>query len=189
MVFLSKLFTIFLLSLSLTSFALVQQRSRQIRTFTSIYALSPDQRSQLDEMKAKYDKLSNVVSEEADSEKKSLQQIVDKYSTYNEINLMMSKIRSIYLVERSEPRKERQLKSFMQLYKGKLELEEILKASMGAGSSSEVPATLEMAEVEKFDAELEVLEQKLKSVELKVSPGKSTREARFEPLQPPMLNK
>jgi triacylglycerol esterase/lipase EstA (alpha/beta hydrolase family) len=132
----------------------------------------------LEDMKAKYDRLSNVVSEEADAEKAPMEDVVEKYGTLKEINLMMEKLRTMYIVEQSESRKERQLQSFMQLYKGKMEIEELIKSKLGAASNPS-PVSPELAEVEKINAELAQLGAKLSEVEMKVKPGSSTREARF----------
>jgi hypothetical protein len=148
------------------------------RTSVAVRALDDAHVQTLEDMKAKYDRLSNVVSEEADAEKAPMQDVVEKYNTLKEINLMMAKLRTMYIVEQSETRKGRQLKSFMQLYKGKMEIEELIKSKLGA-ESTPTPMSAELAEVERINEELAALNQKLSEVEMKVKPGISTREARF----------
>ena len=139
-------------------------------------ALEENLITKLDDMKLKYD-----ATEDA-SEKAKLEDIVVKYNTYKEIKLMMGKLRKMWRTEASERRQVRQLNSFISLYKGSLEIEESLKEKLGLTSQKEV--TLEgLAEVEKWDAEIAQLENKLKEIEIKIPVGMSTREERFGPLR------
>lgn len=136
--------------------------------------------STLEEMKNKYNRLVNVVSSEAEEEAAKLKETVEKYSTYLEVKKLMVKIKAMYKNEASERRKEKQLKSFLDLYKGKAQLEEILKDKLGLPSNKDaniVPPS--MQDFQKIDAEVIALEEKLKGVALVIPEGKSTREARF----------
>ena len=136
----------------------------------------------LEEMKSKYERLINVVSPEAEEEAAKLKETVDKYSTYVEIKKLMSKLKSMHKNEASERRKEKQLKSFIDLYKGKLQLEEILKEKLGLQNKKGDVVVQDnlLLEFQKIDSEVADLEQKLKGVELVLPQGKSTREERFQ---------
>lgn len=136
----------------------------------------------LEEMKSKYDRLINVVSPEAEEEAAKLKETVDKYSTYVEIKKLMSKLKSMHKNEASERRKEKQLKSFIDLYKGKLQLEEILKEKLGLQNKKGDVVVQDnlLLEFQKIDSEVADLEQKLKGVELVLPQGMSTREQRFQ---------
>ena len=134
----------------------------------------------LEEMKNKYNRLVNVVSPEAEEEVAKLKETVDKYTTYLEIKKLLSKLKSMHKNEASERRKEKQLKSFIDLYKGKLQLEEILKEKLGLQFKKEDVQDNLLLEFQKADSEVAELEQKLKGVELVLPQGKSTREERFQ---------
>ena len=133
----------------------------------------------LDEMRNKYNRLQNVVSEDAEKERAELQQTVEKYKTYVDIKIMMGKVRMMWKSEASEARKDRQLKSFLQLYSGKLELEEILKAKLGLPHSKEIPKLPFVEEISKFNKDIAALEKKLEEVKIVIPEGMSTRDERF----------
>ena len=59
-----------------------------------------------------------------------MEETVKKYSTYLEVTKLMFKIKSMYMYEASETRKAKQVKSVMDLYKGKMQLEELLQVSI-----------------------------------------------------------
>lgn len=145
----------------------------------SLRSLDVDTIQKLDEMRGKFDRLSLVVSPESDSEKSLIQDVVEKYATYREIKAMMTKLRSIWRSEASERRRGKQLKSFTELYKGKLEIEEVIKEKLGLPSRKEIDEIKELGDVQKWDAEIAALEKKLSEVEMVIPEGKSTRLERF----------
>ena len=132
----------------------------------------------LDEMKAKFDRLSAVESPDAEAEREKLKDTVEKYATFKEVKLMMTKLRNMWKGEASDRRKARILKNFVDLYKGRLEIEEILKKNLGLPSSKETQIE-GLDEISKLDAEIEGLQNKLKSVEMVIPAGMSTIEERF----------
>ena len=149
------------------------------RQMTPLAALDNEVITKLETMKAKYDSLASVDSAEAVAEKAELEDVVQKYSTYKEIKLMMGKLRTMWRTEESERRRTRQLNSFVSLAKGKNEIEGILKEKLGYGPAN---ANIEVAgysTVQKLDAEILELEKKLSEVEIKLPEGMSTREERF----------
>lgn len=150
------------------------------RYSSTLYALDDTIISRLDEMKNKYDRLTNVDSTESDTEAAKLKETVEKYQTYIEIKKLMSKLKTMYKDEASESRKARQLKSFVDLYRGKLQLEEILKEKLGLPykKTNEIVAD-GLTELEKIDSEIKSLEEALKNVEMVLPTGMSTREERF----------
>lgn len=135
--------------------------------------------SKLDEMKTKYDRLAAVVSPEAEAERASLADVVEKYSTYKEIKSMMGKLRMMWKSEASERRREKQLNSFIKLNEGKIELEEILKQKLGIPSLKMITKDKALEDLARYDAEIAELEKKVDSVSVKMTPGSSTREQRF----------
>jgi hypothetical protein len=135
--------------------------------------------SKLDEMKTKYDRLAALVSPEAETERASLADVVEKYSTYKEIKSMMGKLRVMWKSEASDRRRDKQLKSFIRLYEGKIELEEILKQKLGIPSLKMVTKDKALEDLARYDAEIAELEKKVDSVSVKMTPGSSTREQRF----------
>lgn len=134
----------------------------------------------LEEMKNKYNRLINVVSPEAEEEIAKIKETVEKYSTYLEVKKLMTKLRSMYKNEASERRKEKQLKSFIDLYKGKLQIEEILKEKLGLEAKKGEIIPDDLVEFQKLEAEIAALEGKLQVTELVLPEGKSTRDARFK---------
>eukprot|EP01041_Mallomonas_annulata_P010078 gene10078-21003_t len=144
-------------------------------------ALNNDVIQKLDSLKAKYDDLLTQTTPEAEEEKSLIEDTVQKYSTYKEIKLMMGKLRKMWRSEESERRQTRQLNSFISLYKGRIEIEETLKEKLGLPSNKKAAESLEgLAEVLKWDAEISALEKKVEAIEIKVTPGMSTREERFD---------
>jgi len=141
-------------------------------------ALESDVVSVLEDLRAKYVRLSNVVSPEAEQEAEKLKEVADKYGLYIEVKKMMTKLRSLYVNEASDKRKAKQLKSFIDLYKGKLEIEQLLREK--AGFSSQTSVTPDgLAELEALNKQVEELESKLEEATIKIPEGKSTRLERF----------
>jgi len=137
--------------------------------------------AKLEDMRAQYDRLSNVVSPEAEAEVKSLEDVVEKYRTLKEIKIMLGKLRTMWRSEASERRRAKQLKSFLQLYKGRVEIEELIAEKLKIKVEKK-EALDGLEEVERLDTEIASLEAALKSQEIKLPDGMSTREARFGPL-------
>lgn len=133
----------------------------------------------LTEMKGKYDRLKNVVSPEAENEAANMKETVEKFDTYSSVKTMLVKLRMLYLNEASEQRKAKQLKSFIQLYEGQLELEEVLKEKLGLPHKKGKIVPPEVVEMRKYEEEVDKLEKKLKEVEVKLPQGMSTIDARF----------
>lgn len=149
------------------------------RTF-AVHAFDPKVAEQLNEMKARYTRLVNVVSPESEAEAAKLKDVVEKYSTYLEVKRIMEKLRVMYQSENSESRKAKQLKSFMELFAGKVELEELIKEKLGLPANKSLPSIPpEIAKVQQFDAEIQQLKEKLKREEVKIPKGLSTGEARY----------
>ena len=123
---------------------------------------------QLEEIQARYKRLSNVVSTETEAEAEKLKDVVEKYETYVALKKMMIKFRSLYKNEVSPPRKEKQLNIFVNLYRGKLELEQMLRAKVGTTSKFTVPKTQELAEFEAISKQITELEKRLAAVEVKI---------------------
>jgi len=133
----------------------------------------------LEEMRAKYDRLKNVVSDEAEKERAELAVTVEKYKTYVDVKILMGKIRMMWKSEASPTRKDRQLNSFVQLYSGKLELDEISKEKLGLPFNKNIPKIPEIESIRAVDQELAVLKGKLEEVKMVIAPGMSTRDERF----------
>ena len=74
-----------------STFAFTQFRSSSTRAngFSLKMALDENAISKLDEIRFKYDRLSNVVSSEADAERAKISDIAEKYATYREIKALM----------------------------------------------------------------------------------------------------
>ena len=133
--------------------------------------------SSLEEMQMKYDRLSAVVSPEAEAEMSGMTDMVEKYKTLKEIKVMLNKLKSMWKTEASERRRNKQLNSFMKLYQGRVEIEQIIADKMGVSFIDDNVETL--TEVQKYDAEIASLEEKLAKEEISIPSGMSTREARF----------
>mmetsp|Transcript_17262 Transcript_17262/g.15572 ORF Transcript_17262/g.15572 Transcript_17262/m.15572 type:complete len:178 (-) Transcript_17262:106-639(-) len=144
-----------------------------------LYSLPPEAIVKLDEYKGKYDRLINVDSPEADSERAQLEDIVTKYNTYREVKLMMNKLKGMVKSEASDRRKERQFKSFLDLFRGKIELEEVLKEKLGLPFTKTPKAVEELNKLNQLNAEINSLKEKLESKSVKLAPGSSTRDARI----------
>jgi hypothetical protein len=145
----------------------------------SLKGLDIDTIQKLDEMRGKFDRLSLVVSPDSEAEKSLISDVVEKYVTYREINAMLTKLRTIWRSEASERRRGKQLKSFTELYKGKMEIEEVIKEKLGLPSRKEIDEIAELLVVQKWDAEIAALEAKLVEVAMVIPEGKSTRLERF----------
>jgi hypothetical protein len=172
---------LFSLVLALVTLAAVQSfvKVAPVNRALSLKSLDVDTIQKLDEMRGKFDRLSLVVSPESDTEKSLIQDVVEKYATYREIKAMMTKLRSIWRSEASERRRAKQLKSFTELYKGKLEIEEIIKEKLGLPSRKEIDEIKELGDVQKWDTEIAALEKKLSEVAMVIPEGMSTRLERF----------
>ena len=153
--------------------------NRLIKTSNLKMSLDESTIMKLDEIKNKYERLSNVVSPESDAEKAKISDVVELYSTYREIKQMMIKIRSMWRTEASENRREKQFKSFVGLYEGKTELEESLKEKLGLPFQKSVQKSKSLENISKIESEINSLENKLSEVSLKLPSGMSTREERF----------
>lgn len=166
--------------LVLTVNALVHTTSRlnnRINSRITLNALGSDVTEVLNEIKSKYSRISNVVSPESEAEASKLKETVDKYDAYLEVKKMMTKLRSMYVNEASDKRKQKQLKSFIELYKGKVELEEILRIKAGFPAK---PSVVEgLPELEALTNEIQMLEKKLEEVKVRIPEGQSTRLERF----------
>ena len=150
-----------------------------LRTVSKLYSLDSSALAKLEEVSEKYARLSNVDSPEADAEKASIQELTEKYNTYKEVKNLMSKLRVMWRSEASESRKERQLKSFTDLYKGKLELEEVIKAKLGLPISEEVQPIQELGALEAATTRVSELKATLEKVTFNIPKGMSTRDERF----------
>ena len=146
---------------------------------TAVYSLDDDTIQKLEDMKNKYNRLSNVVSPEADAEKASLEEIVTKYKLYKEVKSMLSKLKLMWQKEISERRRDKQVKSFSKLYQGKLEIEELLKQKLGLPSSKASISIPELKKLEQIDSEILFLQTKIDSSKFTLPAGKSTREERY----------
>jgi len=165
---------------SVRSFVSRGQCAQKRIVVSSLNALDADTIGRLDELKEKFTRLSNVVSDESDAEKAKISDVVEKYDTYKEVKTMMGKLRLMWRAEASDRRKAKQLKSFTDLYNGKLEMEEVLKEKLGLPYNKESVSTVkELATVADFDAKIAKLTKDLESVEMVIPSGMSTRDERF----------
>ena len=144
----------------------------------SLSALNSEAIAKLEDIQEKFKRLSNVDSPEANEESAKLKETAEKYATYVEVKKMMTKLRLMYINEVSDRRKAKQLKSFVKLYKGNMEVEDILKSKLGI-PHDKAAAAEGVAEIERWDAEIARLENQLNQVEIKLPAGTSTREERF----------
>ena len=149
------------------------------RSVSKLYSLDSSTLAKLEEVSEKFARLSNVDSPEADAEKANIQELAEKYNTYKEVKTLMGKLRVMWRSEASESRKARQLKSFTDLYKGKLELEEIIKGKLGLPTSDAVQPIQELADLEAASAKVAELEATLEKVTYNIPKGMSTRDERF----------
>ena len=108
----------------------------------------------LEEIRAKYDRLEAVVSDEAEKEREQQADVAEKYATYREIKSMMTKLRSMWRTEASERRRSKQLKSFTGLFEGKLELEELLKEKLGLPFQKDIKKSAAYENVLRMEAEV-----------------------------------
>lgn len=157
-------------SVSSFSFAPSRNLAPSFRS-TRIHCLSSEEIQKLDEMKSRFS-LATVEGEEA----AKMGDLMEKYETLKEIKNMMKKLRSMWVNEASEKRKERQLKSFVDLYQGKLDLEAIIKEKLGMPSAKK---SVDMSEIEKWDKEISTLKAKLESATVVVPSGSRSIDERF----------
>jgi len=160
--------------------AFVPSRMAMRSSSSSVLSMSLDAGTlnRLEYMREQYDRLSNVVSSEAEAEMNGMENVVEKYRTLKEIKIMLGKLRSMWRSEASERRRAKQLKSFLQLYKGRVEIEEIIAEKLGVSIEKGAPVA-GLVEVEALDSEIASLEAALKKQEIKMPEGMSTRKARF----------
>jgi len=152
------------------------------RSVSNVKALPNDVIQKLDDILDKYNRLNNVVSEDADKEKASIQPIAEKYSAYKDVAKLMTRLKRMIKSEASETRKAKQLKNFLALLNGKQEIEEVLKEKLGLPYNKGSSSVPELEAYLKAEAEIAALEKKLQSVEYNVPQGYlSTREERFGP--------
>jgi hypothetical protein len=147
-------------------------------TAIALNALDPRAVEILEGMKEKYNQLNNLASPETETEAKTLKTIVNKYNTYLEVKKMMIKLRILYKNEASDQRKAKQLKSFIGLMKGKLEIEAVLTQQVGLPVKPPT-APIELGLVNRLKNEVKLLEEKYENIKIKLPPGQSTGEARF----------
>ena len=164
---------------SVSAFAPSRFASSGVRSVSQLWSLDSSSLARLEEMSEKYERLSNVDSPEADAEKAGIQELAEKYNTYKEVKTLMGKLRVMWRSEASESRKARQLKSFTDLYKGKLELEEIIKSKLGLPTSDVVEPIKELTALEAATAKVSELESTLEKVTYNIPKGMSTRDERF----------
>lgn len=168
------------LTFVLSANAFVPQTRTGSRVASSLRAFDGSTLSKLENIEEKYMRLANVDSSEADAERDSLKEIAEKYGTYKEVKTLMGKLRMMWRSEASESRKDRQLKSFTDLYKGQLELEELLKEKLGLPFDKEVDVSIpELEAVLAAQAKVSELENKLETVTYHIPAGMSTRDERF----------
>jgi hypothetical protein len=175
---LNIVFLFFLVLMTVSCSAFLSAVRRVQPSFLSM-SLDSAAVEKLDDIKGKYDRLAAVVSPEAEAERAQLADVAEKYSTYKEIKQMMGKLRLMWKSEASERRREKQLSSFVKLYEGKIELEELLKQKLGLPFQKTLSKDKALEELTRIDAEIAELEKKVEIVSVKVAPGGSTREQRF----------
>eukprot|EP01039_Chlorochromonas_danica_P006225 gene6226-6863_t len=151
------------------------------RMMKPCYALDPKIKATLEEMKEKYDHHQLNHHHHADGgnhdvENNHQKEVVEKYNTYLEVQKILIKLRIMLQYEASQQRKAKQLKNFIDLYKGKLEIENVLCEKLGyPPSNTQVPP--ELQEYYRREEEVRTLQSKLEKVEIKLAPGKSSIEA------------
>ena len=143
-----------------------------------LHSLPADIVSKLDDLVASNKALSNNNELAATVDSKTAD-IIEKYNTYKEIKKMMIKLRLMWTNEASERRKAKQLKSFVELYKGRLDIEEIIKEKLGYTINKANNKIPELELVSKWDSEIAKLQVKLKEVEIQMPTGMSTKDERF----------
>lgn len=146
---------------------------------TGLKSLSKDVLDKLEDIRTKYDLLENLDSPDADQERAQLEEVAQKYKSYREVRVMLSKLKQMLKTEMSENRKEKQLNSFISLYKGKIELEEVLKEKLGLPFSKDPAPLKSLIELEVIDKEISTLKSKLQGTSISIPAGKSTRAERF----------
>lgn len=173
------LIVVLVCSLVALSVAFVPQARMSSRNSGALRAFDGSTLAKLEEIHEKYSRLANVDSADADAERDSLAEIAEKYGTYKEVKTLMGKLRMMWRSEASESRKSRQLKSFVDLYKGQLELEELLKEKLGLPFTKEIVPISELEGVTAAEAKVAELEKELERVTYKIPVGMSTRDERF----------
>lgn len=149
--------------------------------FTSkltVRAFTPEQTAKLEDTRERYEKLSSSIGSENEAEAAKLKDLAESYNSYLEAGKILRKIRTMYKNEPGEARKARQLKSFMELYAGRVELEQAIKEKMGL-PVAKVAIPAEISEIKKWDATVAELQKKYQEASFKVPTGMSTIEARF----------
>ena len=168
--------TLLLLALCCTVDALIARSAH--RGVKPLYSLPADVISKLDDLVANNKAMSSNNDLAATVDSKTAD-IIEKYNTYKEIKKMMVKLRLMWTNEASERRKAKQLKSFVELYKGRVDIEEIIKEKLGYTVNKANNKIPELEMVSKWDSEIAKLQSKLKDVEIQMPTGMSTRDERF----------
>lgn len=172
-------FVVLACSLIVFSVAFAPQTRVSSRSGVALKAFDGSTIAKLEDIQEKYTRLANLDSADADAERDSLTEIAEKYGTYKEVKTLMGKLRMMWRSEASESRKSRQLKSFTDLYKGQLELEELLKEKLGLPFTKEFVHIPELDAVTTAEAKVAELEGELERVTYRIPEGMSTRDERF----------
>jgi hypothetical protein len=157
----SVLFVIVLIFLAQSVQAYFARSHRWLRTGTSIKALEASTVQKLEEINQRYKRLSNVASEETDQQAAELQDIVEAYNGYKEIKNLIEKTKLLYENEIIEAKKEDHLQTIIELFKNKLESEELLKELLGETFEEEVKLPPIVQELEKMNQDIRELEKKV----------------------------
>jgi hypothetical protein len=132
----------------------------------AVSALAPQVQEKLEQVFQQYGGVKAMDSSSSTELAQQGRTLAEKYGTYLEVKKMMSKFRLMYQNEASDQRKARQLKSFVTLYKKKLELEDLLHEQCGV-PLKRTPAD-GLAQLTAVDKRIAELEGKLKQVEVKL---------------------
>ena len=150
-----------------------------LRNTGALLALEPSEVQKLNDIRYKYKRLSNLATPEAEQEASQLNDIATKFTTYLEVSKLMIKFRSMYKNESSSQRKAKQLRSFVNLYENKLELEQILREKLGLPKIPDGKLKdNSLAELERINKHIAQLESTLEDVQMRIPEGKSTRQQR-----------
>lgn len=157
-------------------------KSRTSSSSLALRALDSSVIAQLDDMKARYNRLLTVVSDESEAEAKKLKGVVDTYNLYKEMDDMLVRLKVLYTSENTERRREKQTKSIVEAVTSKAELEELLKEKLGLPFSKQPVLPAEVSVIQQTTAKITNLQSELEKITVKIPEGKSTAAARFGPL-------
>jgi hypothetical protein len=147
--------------------------------YVQLHEMTSETIQKLNDMEVKYDRLMNNASPEADAQVANMKDLVERYKTYKEVTRMMSKLRTMWFSEASDKRKAKIEKSFIELFRGKAQVEETLKEKLGLPYIKTTPTIPEIDQLERIDKEISDLSAAYESKKLTLPSGKSTREQRF----------